>query len=177
MPYKIIIFFESQIIPLTEIVCLRIVYAEIWHNSTRRLVCRSIPYLGSTSRKFYGNARNFHSFTSDHTDILPLVVFLITFCFFNLRSMLYTLVSFCWSFSWSDKMSHKSLQISPFVNEPWSFNESSSRASHFLSSSPLCLVYSIFWSVTWAISLAMKICGRRPSISLRSRIVWTTAEV
>ena len=35
--YKIIIFFESQIIPLTEIVCLRIVYAE-----TPRLVSQKI---------------------------------------------------------------------------------------------------------------------------------------
>ena len=38
--YKIIIFFESQKIPLTEIVCLRIVYAKIWHDSTRPLVSR-----------------------------------------------------------------------------------------------------------------------------------------
>ena len=40
MLYKIIIFFESQKIPLTEIKCLRIVYAKIWHDSTRPLVSR-----------------------------------------------------------------------------------------------------------------------------------------
>ena len=63
--YKITIFFESQIIPLTEIVCLRIVYAEIGHNSTRPLVCRSIRFLRITSRNLHGNTRNFHTFTWD----------------------------------------------------------------------------------------------------------------
>lgn len=38
MLYKSIIFFESQKIPLTEIVCLRIVTQKILHNSTSPLV-------------------------------------------------------------------------------------------------------------------------------------------
>ena len=70
-------------------------------------------------------ARNFHSFTSDHTDLLPAVSLTILPSSRILRRMLSILFIFCLSSSWSDKTSQRRFTISCFVRLLWSFSESS----------------------------------------------------
>ena len=60
-------------------------------------------------------ARNFHSFTSDHTDLLPTVSLTILPSSRILRRMLSILFIFCLSSSWSDKTSQRRFTISCFV--------------------------------------------------------------
>ena len=87
-------------------------------------------------------ARNFHSFTSDHTDLLPAVSLTILPSSRILRKMLSILFIFCLSSNWSDKTSQRRFTISCFVRLVWSCSESSSTAvvksmSEFSSSNKL----------------------------------------
>lgn len=85
----------------------------------------------------------------------PIVVLLIIPSAQSLRNKLLILYSRCLSSNWSGSTSHNKRTISGFVSEPWSFRESRSNASHFLSSSPLCFEFGskrwwrILWKVKW----------------------------
>ena len=69
----------------------------------------------------------------------------------NIVRRIFPILVFFWvSSNWSEMTFHSSLSISPLVNTPWSFNESTSNLSHDFESSPLCMEYSTFLSVRCA---------------------------
>ena len=68
----------------------------------------------------------------------------------SLRRIFPILVFFWVSSNWSEMTFHSSLSISPLVNTPWSFNESTSNLSHDFESSPCSFLYLVDYIVPYS---------------------------
>ncbi len=91
--------------------------------------CKTSLYVNWIKLLVNLHAKRLHR-TINQEDCFPELLLMILPFAFSLRRMLFILVSFCLSFNWSERMFHKSLEISCFVNESWSANACNKSASH-----------------------------------------------